>query len=63
MRSDENPDVFGKHLSDGEDMMLYAFLLLEIQKGPKSKYHQMIKMWPKDTDILMNWNKQDFEYL
>ena len=26
----DNPDVFGKHLSDGEDMMLYAFVLLEI---------------------------------
>jgi len=59
----ENPDVFGKHLSDGEDMMLYAFVLHEIQKGTKSKYYEMIRMWPKDTDILLNWDEEDLEYL
>lgn len=59
----ENPDVFGKHLSDGEDMMLYAFILHEIQKGKDSRYYQMIKMWPKDTDILLNWEEEDLEWL
>jgi len=59
----DHPEVFGKHLSDGEDMMLYAFILLEIQKGTKSRYHAMIKMWPKDTDILLNWDEEDLEYL
>lgn len=23
----------------------------------------MIKMWPKDTDILLNWDEEDLEYL
>jgi hypothetical protein len=26
----EHPDLFGKHLSDGEDMILHAFILHEI---------------------------------
>jgi hypothetical protein len=43
--------------------MLHAFILHEIQKGPKSRYHQMIKMWPRDTDILMNWEEEDLEWL
>ena len=59
----EHPQVFGRHISDGEDMVLYAFMLHEVQKGVKSKYYWMIKMWPKDTDILLNWEEEDLEYL
>jgi len=35
----DHPEVFGKHVSDGEDMMLHAFILREIQKGKESQYH------------------------
>jgi hypothetical protein len=35
----ENPELFGKHISDGEDMMLHAFILYEVQKGEKSQYY------------------------
>lgn len=34
-----HPDIFGKHLTDGEDMMVYSFMLHEIQKGEKSRYY------------------------
>lgn len=51
----DNPLVFGKHTPDGEDNVFHTFVLWEIQKKEKSQYYQMIKMWPKDTDILMNW--------
>jgi len=59
----EHPELFGKHVHEGEDMIIHAFILHEIQKGEKSPYHQMIKMWPKDTDILMNWDEEDLEWL
>lgn len=59
----ENPDLFGKHVQDGEDMMVHAFILHEIQKGEESKYYNMIKAWPKDADILMNWKDEDLAYL
>ena len=35
----EHPKVFSKTKTDGEDMILHAFLLLEIQKGTESQYH------------------------
>ena len=44
-------------------MLIHAYILFEIQKGEKSQYHQMIKNWPKDADILMNWDDEDLEYL
>jgi hypothetical protein len=59
----EHPEVFGKHIHDGEDQMLHAFILHEIQKGEKSRFYQMIKMWPRDTDILMNWDDEDLDWL
>ena len=58
-----HPELFGKHIQDGEDMMVHAFMLHEIQKGKDSQYYQMIKMWPKDTDILMNWDEESLEEL
>ena len=59
----EHPELFGKHVQEGEDMMLYAFILHEIQQKEKSQYWHMIRMWPKDTDILMNWDDEDLEWL
>ena len=59
----DNPQIFGKHVVDGEDNMLHAFILHEIQKKEKSKFYEMIRMWPKKADILMNWEKSDLEYL
>jgi len=59
----EHPELFSKTLNDGEDMILHSFILHEIQKGKDSIYHQMIKMWPKDTDIVMNWEEEDLDYL
>ena len=59
----DHPDTFGKHVADGEDNMLHAFILYEIQKGQKSRFYQMIKMWPRDTDILMNWDEDDLDWL
>ena len=59
----DNPEVFGKNVHDGEDMMLHAFILREIQKGKESKYYNMIKMWPKDADILLNWDDEELEEL
>ena len=38
----DNPEVFGKHNADGEDNVINAFLLYEIQKGEASKFYQMI---------------------
>lgn len=32
----ENPDVFGKHIPEGEDNILNAFILYELSKGDKS---------------------------
>jgi len=35
----EHPELFSKTLNDGEDMILHAFILHEIQKGKDSIYH------------------------
>ena len=43
--------------------MLYTFALLEISKKEKSRYYQMIKMWPRDADILMCWDEEELEEL
>lgn len=59
----ENPELFGRHVHEGEDMVLHTFILHEIQKKEASRYFYMIKNWPRDTDILMNWDEEDLEYL
>ena len=59
----DHPEVFGKHKADGEDMVINAFLLLQIQKGKDSPFYEMIKTWPKDADILLNWEEEDLEEL
>ena len=59
----ENPEVFGKHTPDGEDNVLNTFILYELAKGEKSFWKPMFDMWPRDTDILMNWGFEDLEWL
>lgn len=59
----DNPDVFGKHVSDGEDNILTSFVMYELGKGTKSYWYPMFEMWPKDSDILMNWDFEDVEWL
>jgi len=34
-----------------------------MQKGDKSFYYPLFQIWPKECDILMNWNEEEFEYL
>ena len=58
-----HPEIFGKHNVDGEENMLYTFTLLEIDKKEKSHFHHMIKMWPRDADILMAWEEEDLAEL
>lgn len=59
----ENPQIFGKHIPYAEDNLLNAFILYELGKGEKSFWAPMFDIWPKDTDILMNWDDEDIEWL
>lgn len=59
----ENPEIFGKHVGDGEDNLLNAFIMYELGKGEKSHWHPMFEVWPRDTDILMNWDYEDLDWL
>ena len=59
----ENPEIFGKHISDGEDNVLNAFILHELSKGEKSFWKPMFDVWPRDTDILLNWDDEDLDWL
>ena len=40
-----------------------TFIMYQISIGEKSRFYEQIMMWPKDTDILMNWNEEDLEWL
>jgi len=40
-----------------------TFILYQISLGEKSRYFDQIAMWPRDTDILMNWDDEEFEWL
>ena len=59
----ENPDLFGKHVGDGEDNVLNTFIMFELGKGENSFWKPMFDVWPKDTDILFNWDESDLEWL
>jgi hypothetical protein len=37
-----HPDVFGKHVSYGDDNVLNSYILHHINLGPKSKHFEMI---------------------
>lgn len=58
-----HPEIYGKHNQDGEENLLYTFILHEIQKKEKSHFYQMIKMWPKDADMLQLWDEEELEEL
>lgn len=58
-----HPEIFGKHTYEGEDNVLNAFILYELGKGEKSFWKPMFDIWPKDTDILFNWEQEDLEEL
>ncbi len=59
----EHPELFGKHIGDGEDNVLNTFILFELGKGERSFWKPMFDVWPKDTDILFNWEQEDLEWL
>lgn len=58
-----HPDVFGRHTHEGEDNVMYSFMLYHMQLKDKSEFYYMISMWPKDPDILSNWDEEDLEEL
>jgi hypothetical protein len=58
-----HPDVYGKHNNDSEENLLYTFILHEIQKKEQSPFYQMIKMWPRDADMLQLWDEEELEEL
>lgn len=59
----ENPSIFGKHVYEGEDNILNAYILYELGLGKDSFWYPMFQIWPKNTDILMNWEYDEIEYL
>ena len=61
----ENPDVFGKHTPDGEDNLLIAYILYEMNLGDQSFWHPMFEVWPRqnETDLLMNWSEEELSQL
>lgn len=38
----ENPEVFGKHIAFGDDNVLHAYILYQLNLGPKSKHYEMM---------------------
>ena len=59
----ENPEIFGKHVQYGDDNVMSAFILYQISIGEKSKFYEQIMMWPRDADILLNWDEEELELL
>lgn len=37
--------------------------MYELGKKEKSFWYPMFQVWPKDTDILFNWEDEDLEWL
>lgn len=59
----DHPDIFGKHVPDGEDNVLNTYILYELGKGDKSFWKPMFDVWPRNTDILMNWEPEDIVWM
>jgi hypothetical protein len=59
----ENPDVFGKHTSEGDDNVMYSFILYHLQLKEESPFYHMFLMWPSDPDILLNWDEESLDEL
>lgn len=47
----------------GDDNVMATFIMFQVSLGEKSRFYEQIMMWPRDTDILMNWNESDLEWL
>jgi hypothetical protein len=62
---DAHPDVFGYNLTDGEDNIMYSFVLYQLGLGEKSFWHPVFQTWPtsSETDILVTWDMEDIEML
>jgi hypothetical protein len=58
-----HPDLFGMHMPDGEDNVLATYVMYELGKGEKSFWQPMFEIWPKDTEIMFNWDDADLEWL
>ena len=59
----DNPDVFGNHVNYSDDNLLNTFILYQLSLGEKSTYFHVFETWPRDTDILMNWEDEDLGWL
>ena len=59
----DHPQIFGKHVSLGEDNVLDAYILYQMTLGEESIHYHMFECWPKEPDILMNWDDEDLEFL
>ena len=59
----DHPELYGKQNVDGEENILYTFIMFEAQKKEKSDFYQMIRMWPKNADILMCWEPEELQEL
>jgi hypothetical protein len=51
------------HLPECEDNVLNTFILYELGKGEKSFWKPMFDIWPTDTDILINWQVDELQWL
>ena len=59
----DHPELFGKHIDIADDNMLNTYVLYQISLGKESKHWHAINCWPKEADILMNWDEEDLEWL
>ena len=61
----DNPEVFGKHVHQGDDNLLIAYILFQLNLGDKSVHFEMMNCWPTsaEADILMNWDDDTLEWL
>ena len=61
----ENPDIFARHLNDGDDNLFNSYILYHLSIGERSKHYEQFLCWPQpdETDILMNWDDEDLAYL
>ena len=59
----EHPELFGRHASEGEDLMIAVYVLYELQKGAKSFWKPLFDVWPRGADVLWNWEDEELEEL
>ena len=59
----ENPSVFGSHTDEGDDNVMYSFMLYHMQLKEKSEFYQMVQTWPTEPDILLAWDEDSLQEL